>query len=68
MKNWENKSLNEVQESICISHLKQVGLALQMYAQNHNNKLPDDLKELLLEKLVNTPRVFWCPADLSPET
>ena len=52
--------------SECISNLKQIGLALQMYAQDHKNKFPDDLKEIYQSYFKN-PSVFWCPADTDPK-
>jgi len=63
---WNDKSLNEIQNIFCDSNLKQLGLALHMYAQDYNNKFPDDLKELLVKRYIDTPRIFWCSADTDP--
>jgi hypothetical protein len=52
--------------SACITNLKQVGLAMHLYAQDHNKKLPNDLKELY-PKYINNPAIFWCPADTDPK-
>ena len=55
-------------QSKCLTNLKQIGLALQMYAQDHKNKFPDDLKEIYPKySYVKDPSVFWCPADTNPK-
>ncbi|MFA5393921.1 MAG: DUF2059 domain-containing protein [Candidatus Ratteibacteria bacterium] len=55
-------------ETKCLTNLKMIGLALQMYAQDHKNKFPDDLKEIYQKySYVKDPSVFWCPADTNPK-
>jgi len=54
--------------SDCMVNLKQLGFALQMYAQDHKNKFPDDLKEIYQSySYSKNPAVFWCPADTDPK-
>ena len=51
----------------CLCNLKQIGLALDRYAKDHNNKFPDDLKEIYTKGYIKNPEVFWCPADTDPK-
>ena len=60
------KEFDQAAASACINNVKQIGLALQMYAQDHKNKFPDDLKEIYQSYFKN-PSVFWCPADTDPK-
>ena len=45
----------------CFSNLRQIHVALQMYADDHSGWLPPDLKTLRLGYLDNDP-VYHCPA------
>ena len=44
----------------CASRLKQIGLALQMYSNDHGNILPPSFDEIILHSDVE-PEVFNCP-------
>ncbi len=59
-------SLGKIRRPICVSNLKQIGLALRRYARDHNKKLPDDLKKLYPD-YVDNPVIFWCPGDKAPK-
>lgn len=52
----------KAREAQCLRNMKQIGIACQMYSDEHNYKLPtrlDDLKPYLLSDKVN---VFVCPS------
>ena len=54
--------------SKCLNNLRMIGLFLHMYAQDHKNKFPDDLKDIYQKySYVKDPLVFWCPADTNPK-
>lgn len=44
----------------CASNLRQIGLAIQMYANDHDGRLPDDFGQLLLHADI-TADTFVCP-------
>ncbi len=44
----------------CMSSLRQIGLACQLYAAEHD-AFPPDLASLQ-PKYVDNPKIFWCPA------
>jgi hypothetical protein len=46
---------------LCASHLRQIGLACLMYANDHDGRFPDDFKTVLLNEDITT-EVFVCPA------
>lgn len=45
----------------CSSNMRQIGLAMIMYANQHNGKFPDSLHEILETQDI-TPGVFVCPS------
>lgn len=51
----------KAQEIQCINNLKQVGLALRIYALDHDDHFPPDFASIKEE--LSTPRVLVCPAD-----
>lgn len=75
-------ALSRVKESgrstACLSNLHQVGLALQLYAQDHQNRLPfmSDIypgttnlypgPDQVLSSYLGAPRVLLCPSDKWP--
>lgn len=44
----------------CQSNMRQIGLAITMYANEHGGKFPDSLHEILATEDI-TPEVFVCP-------
>lgn len=55
--------------SVCISNLRQIGQALQMYRQDWDHPiyfLPPGLRDLY-PKYISDMRLFHCPNDASPE-
>ena len=62
------KSQEQSLRSICISNLKQIGLALMMYVQDHKDKFPEDIRELYPD-YISTGTVLKCPGDKTiPDT
>ena len=49
----------------CLQNLKQIGLALHMYAQDHQEKFPDSNTFTALVPKYVTARMFKCPSDES---
>lgn len=45
----------------CMNNLKQIGLALRLYAQDYNGKFPRELKELCPNYILRA--TLWCPGD-----
>jgi prepilin-type N-terminal cleavage/methylation domain-containing protein len=59
------KAREAARSSSCKSNLYQIGLALQMYARDHDGRLPpnhNDLKPLMVP-YVNGAGIFRCPSD-----
>lgn len=60
----------------CVSHLRQLGVALNLYLEEHEQRMPvleiaraskqEDVAVIdnTLDKYVKEPRIFACPADL----
>ncbi len=55
---------SSAKRAACMSNLKQIGLGLMMYAQDHNETFPDDPE--LLTPYLGTPSVWGCPARPNP--
>ncbi len=47
-------------ETVCVHNLKLIGLPLRMYAEEHENRLPEKLSDLYPEYLTD-PRCLICP-------
>jgi prepilin-type N-terminal cleavage/methylation domain-containing protein/prepilin-type processing-associated H-X9-DG protein len=59
----------------CLSHLRQIGTALQLYTQDHDNRMPlmsnagatnaiaAPTMDLVLSNYTGNPKVFACPSD-----
>ena len=56
------RAREQARRAVCISNLKQIGLALHMYAEDHNNALPNDIRELC-PPYISTGKVLKCPGD-----
>ena len=52
---------NRADAIVCISNLKQIGLAARMWSFDHNQQLPPDF--ISMRKELNTPEILVCPAD-----
>jgi multidrug efflux pump subunit AcrA (membrane-fusion protein) len=50
----------EAQATACINNMKQIGLAVLLYANYHEKVFPPDLPALKIELV--TPKVLFCPA------
>lgn len=56
--------------TVCASNLRQIGLGMQMYAQDHNGKLPRASAPIpkcgwpgLFSRYIRNSEVFLCPSD-----
>jgi hypothetical protein len=49
----------------CASHLRQIGLVLQIYAEDHDGKLPESVQSLNEYSMI--PELFVCPATSSSQ-
>ena len=58
----EEKLISEQNKLRCCSNLKQIGLALHMWAQDHNENFPEALKDLYPEYICDG-NIFRCPGD-----
>jgi FtsZ-binding cell division protein ZapB len=45
----------------CVNNLKQIGLAVRVYAMDNKDVFPPDF--LSMSNELNTPKILWCPAD-----
>jgi len=50
----------QARKAMCRSNLRQVGLAIHMYADDHDEKFPPDL-QVLMPDYIDNPRVLKCP-------
>ncbi len=49
------------QAIVCINQLKQVGLAVRLYANDNHDVNPPDF--LTMSNIVNTPKILFCPGN-----
>jgi type II secretory pathway pseudopilin PulG len=57
------KAKSRAQDAACVANIKQICLAARMYANDHNDKWPEDF--LSMSNELNTPMVLVCPSDSS---
>jgi len=76
------RAREQARRAVCISNLKQIGLAIKMYAQDFREYYPTSSAEwpttqsataagtlnLLYPRYVSAPKTFVCPSDLTPST
>ena len=46
----------------CLNNIRQIGLAMQQYAEMHDGRCPDSFEILLKEGYLITTKVFRCPS------
>lgn len=46
----------------CANNLREAGLALYIYAREHNGQFPPSIKTLYDEKYISDPKLLDCPA------
>lgn len=56
-----NRAQAQSERLQCANQMKQIGLAVQMYANSNRGQLPDGLDKLLTQQLI-TPNMLVCPA------
>jgi hypothetical protein len=61
----ENKALQQAQERAqrikCVNNLKNLGLAVRVYATDNGDVFPPDVLSMTNE--MGSPKILWCPAD-----
>jgi prepilin-type processing-associated H-X9-DG protein len=60
------RAREEARKAVCASNLKQVGLAMAIYANDHEDKFPPTLTDLMPDYLTDEG-LFHCPTDTSKE-
>ena len=55
------RAREKARRAVCMSNLKQVGLACHMFAQDHNEKFPKSPADLFPE-YVTSPKILVCPS------
>ncbi len=74
-----SRAKEQARSTACLSNLRQIGVGVQLYAQEHENKLPTIFEfvqatnlstptnlltiEKVLSNYVGAPKVFGCPSD-----
>jgi prepilin-type processing-associated H-X9-DG protein len=58
------RAKSKAQTINCVNNMKQLALAVRIYANDHNNQLPPALTWCdAIQKEVGSPKVFHCPSD-----
>lgn len=52
--------LAQTRQSVCMSNLKQIGVALRQWAAAHKGKIPETLQQLVDAEII-VPRLLTCP-------
>lgn len=60
------RAREEARKAVCASNLKQMGLAMAIYANDHEDKFPPALTDLMPDYLTDEG-LFHCPTDTSKE-
>ncbi len=73
------RAREQARRAVCISNLKQIGLAIKMYSQDYNENFPDspaaenaayavNAFAKLIPRYLSATETFKCPSDLFPTT
>lgn len=71
------RAREQARRAVCISNLKQIGLAIKMYSQDYNENFPDSTGTgtyalsafaKLIPRYISAADAFRCPSDLVPTT
>ncbi|MCK4905420.1 hypothetical protein KAS42_04175 [bacterium] len=57
-----SKARDVAGQAVSASNMKQIGIALQMHANDYDDEFPPTLQHLY-PQYINTSSVFWCPTD-----
>ena len=67
-----SRARGEARAAMCLSHLRQLGAGIHMYAADHDGRLPssqfDGIWDVLMEPYAPDPEAYWCPSDLDGAT
>jgi competence protein ComGC len=50
-------------KSTCAGNLRQIGMAMYIYAQEHDGSFPPDIRTLYQEKYLTDKKILDCPAN-----
>lgn len=59
-----DEALDKVRSIKCVNNMKNIGLAIRVWANDHQNSFPSDLLSLTRE--LGTPKMLICPSDPRP--
>ena len=59
------RARGEARKAVCKSNVKQLGLAVNMYMNDHDEKCPPKLEDLF-DQYITARKVFVCPQDSKP--
>lgn len=60
-----NYNRRKLQTAVCANNLRKAGLALYIYAKEHDGRFPENLKTLYDEEYLSDKTLMDCPADKS---
>ena len=61
-----SRARGEARKAVCKSNLKQIGLGIAMYANDHDENYPQKLEELY-DQYVTAKQIFHCPSTGKPK-
>ena len=62
-----SRARGQARQAVCKSNLKQIGLGMAMWSNDHNESYPEKLEDLH-DEYITAKKIFQCPEDRSPMT
>jgi len=59
------RARGEARKAVCKSNVKQLGLAISMYSNDHDEQCPPKLEDLF-DQYITARKIFICPQDSKP--